>query len=167
MEWLKVHPDGSPDALIWPYRGPDGVIEPQRRLTYDAIQSMRHRFAARWRLPWLTSKAMRKFVKGALVEARMPSPVKEWWQGHKPKTSDMDAIYGTRPVDETFELQLRHLPSGPIGIFATATGSGDDGVPAELAELYRPFKAREIDAMEFAKGAKRIRGDPIPIRATQ
>jgi len=162
-EWLKNHPDASPDAYLWPWRNAKGQVpDGKKKASPKTINGMRRGFAKRWKLKWLTSKAMRKFVKTALIDAGMPEPLKSYWQGHKPSLSNMDFVYGTRPWEETLALQLSYLPDGPIGLFATVGPAGSGGIPPELERLYAKLKAKEIDAQDFARKAKELAWGSTP-----
>jgi len=154
--WLQEHPDGREDAFIWPWRSSvDGHLVTGRPMTDDAIRRTRQRFAKRWHLPWLTSKDMRHFVRTVLNECGMPTAERHLWQGHKPKGGDMDVQYGSRQPEETFAVQMRHLPDGPLGTFLKVERTTGD-VPSELLELWSKLKAREIDAMDVANALKAL-----------
>ncbi len=154
--WLKVHPDASPEAWLFPYRGATGLVDPKRRHNEASIGRMRSRFARRWSLPYLTSKAMRKFVKATLIDAGMPRPERDYWQGHKPPRNDMDVTYGNRSWEEVLARQLGFLPDGPIGTFAQVRLTAQ-GVPAEVVNLWRRFQTNELDAMDLVNELKALK----------
>lgn len=154
-DWLKKHPNASSDALLFPWRSADGTVNSSAETTEKMIGAMRHRFAKRWKLPWLTSKDMRKFVRGVLNDSGMPKPYRHAWQGHQLDRTDMDSVYGGKPWEETFESQLRYLPSGPMGLFGKIQTIHEE-IPAELIDLWRRFRAREIDRMDFADSLKKL-----------
>ena len=161
--WYKVTLDNSPDALIWPRLNGQHEVVCGKGHSKDSLTRMRTRFMKRWNLKPLSGRAMRKFVKAVLNDAQMPEPLKSYWQGHKPSKSDMNAVYGTRPVDETFAAQLDHLPNGPVGVFARLLPT-DDGVPvAELKSLFNRMKAGQLDRLEVADAMlKLVRGNALP-----
>ncbi len=154
--WLKVHPSGEPDSWLFPHKDAHDRIGTNRQHNHHSIDAIRRRFARRWNLPWLTSKAMRKHVKATLIDAGMPRPERDYWQGHKPPRNDMDAVYGTKPWDEILAKQLSYLPGGPMGTYAKVRLT-EEGVPAEVADLWRRFQANEIDAMDFADALKTLK----------
>ena len=153
--WLKVHPDASQDAWLFPWRDVDGQVDPKRQAAGKVIRAMRKRFARRWNLQWVDSKATRKFVKGVLIDAGMPDPFKPCWQGHRPNRADMNAVYGVRPWEEMFASQLAYVPTGPMGIFGMVKTDSAE-IPSEVVELWRRFKAKEIDAQDVADGIKSL-----------
>lgn len=152
--WLKVHPNASPEAWLFPWRDAQGNLNPNLQATYRTIRAMRRRFEKRWNLRHLESKMMRKFVKGVLIDSRMPEPLKSFWQGHLPSRANMDAVYGVKSWEESFTAQLSYLPAGPLGVFGSVQRTGD--IPAELAALWKRFHDKEIDAQDFASELKAL-----------
>lgn len=152
--WLKVHPNASPEAWLFPWRDSEGNVNPNLQATYRTIRAMRRRFQKRWNLRYLESKMMRKFVKGVLIDSKMPEPLKSFWQGHLPDRANMDAVYGVKSWEESFTAQLSYLPAGPLGVFGTVQRTGD--IPAELATLWKRFHDKEIDAADFANELKAL-----------
>jgi hypothetical protein len=146
------------NAFLFPWRGRNGTVDPNRMHSQDTIDSMRERFRKRWNLPILTSRQMRKFVKGILIDSGMPDPQKSYWQGHQggPDANPMDFDYGTKQVDETFASQLSYLPNGPMGIFVTEEASNPQPIPMELVRLWKRLDAKEFDAMDLAAAAKEL-----------
>jgi integrase len=152
--WLKVHPDGSADAYIWPHRNFKEVIDPKHPMTQHVIERMRRRFAKRWNLPWLTSKDMRHFVRTVLNESGMPAVERNYWQGHAPDLSNMDERYGDRTTEEILASQQRYLPNGPIGIYAKVEAV--QGVPSEVVDIYRRLRSKEMDASDAVEALKAL-----------
>ena len=145
--WIEVHPDPSPDALLFPYKG--------KKHTAETLWRMRRRFVKKWGLKWITSKTFRHFVKGILNDVGMPEPAKSAWQGHRPKMSDMAVRYGARPIDDTFDLQLSRLPDGVLGIFDLVTSQGR--IPLEVERLWLAYEAGEIEADDVARSFKDLK----------
>ncbi len=126
---------------------------------------MRRRFAKRWRLQWVTSRAMRHFVKTTLDDSGMREPYLSFRQGHKPNRNDMNVVYGVKPIDEMLVQQAAYLPSGPTGLFADVRVTAGGGLPPELEHLYQKLRAHEIDAEDFARRAKALAWGPSAERA--
>lgn len=144
--WLKVHPDASPEAHIWPWRASDGNLDPSRPMTEKTIQAMRRNFAKRWHLAYIQSKAVRKFVKATLIQSGMKDPEKSYWQGHAPKRNDMDFVYGSKQPEEIFSSQLYYLPEGPFGMFAGMTAKV--GIPPDLEALWAKAMSGQLDRLD-------------------
>ena len=155
--WLAKHPSGDENAPIWPWRATgDGRIIPSRKPTPDGIERMRRKFAKRWHLPWVTSKAMRHFVITTLEDAGMPKTLRHLWRGHKAESGDMDAQYGQRAQPEdTFMAQLRYLPSGPRGTFLKVERT-QEGVPKEWTELYLKIASGQVDRFDAMDKVKTL-----------
>ncbi len=156
-EWLKTHPSADQEAPIWPYRDANGTVYPNRPHTAKTYPAMRRRFARKWGITFLTAKAVRKFVKGVLIDAGMPQPYRASWEGHAPDFSDMDAVYGTKPWEETLASQLRYLPGGTLAVFGTENALGGGEFPTELVHIWEDFRSGRIDRLEVANRMQAIR----------
>lgn len=158
-DWLKEHPAPSAKAYVWPWRGmKEGLgkthVDANRMLTDRAIERMRRKFAERNRLPWLTSKDMRHFVRTVLNDSGMKKVERHYWQGHAFNPADMDERYGDKPAEETFEAQRRHLPQGVLGTFLRLGPADDEGVPSEVREIWSRMVAGELESSEAAEALR-------------
>ena len=124
--------------------------------TTRAVVAMRRDFQARNRLPWLTSKDMRHFVRTVLNEVGMPVVERHSWQGHSPNLSNMDERYGDRPFDESVEIQRSKLPQGPLGVFVRVERDARSELPAELRSIWERVTRGEIDAGEAGDELARL-----------
>jgi len=121
--------------------------------TDKTTERMRHHFAARNRLPWLTSKDMKHFVRTVLNDSGMPKVERHYWQGHTADRADMDEQYGDRLPEETLEVQRRALPQGVLGTFLRASPT-DGGVPPEVGDIWVRLVVGDIDSLEAATALK-------------
>jgi len=118
-EWLD-HLPADPDTLLFPQPGTN------EKHTHATVTQLRHGFASRHGLRWLTSRSMRHYVRATLIHARMEPMDRNFWQGHKARTSDMDTTYGTEPSD-VMTRQLEALPGGPMATFIHKAPEGVKG----------------------------------------
>ena len=152
--WLAAHPSPGPGAYVWPWRHRTGRLDVGRMATEESIRRMRKAFARRHGLPWLTSKAMRHFVRTVLNSSVRDKVVRSYYQGHTPDLSDMDERYGDHETPEgTFEVQRRSLLAGVLGTFLR-TEPEHDGTPAELRDIWNKVLTGDLDPLEAASALK-------------
>jgi hypothetical protein len=154
-DWLKEHPAPSAKAYVWPWRGmKPGLgkrhIDANGINTDDTISRMRRNFVDQNRLPWLTSKDMRHFVRTVLNDSGMKKVERHYYQGHAFNPADMDERYGDKPAEETFDAQRHYLPQGILGTFLRIAPT-DQGVPGEVREIWSRLLAGELESSEAAE----------------